>query len=367
MDTICAPVREDSLRLAGELLRSGEVVAFPTETVYGLGAWAMSPKGIARVYEAKGRPSDNPLIVHVAPGMSLEGLVSSIPDQAKVLMDAFWPGPLTLIFPKGEQILPQVTGGLPTVAVRMPSHPAAMALIRETQLPIVAPSANTSGRPSPTTAQHVLEDLSGKIPLILDGGACSVGLESTILDLTEEIPMILRPGAITLEMLREVLGEVRVDPAVARAVSLEAGVKPKAPGMKYRHYAPKGKLIITDYPAEEIASWIRQDLLAGDNKLGLIGSEEWIKEVREALGQEAVLASDLQLESQELAEALSNISLGSRRDFGEIARRLFDSLRRADELGIRRMYGEAFSREALGEAIMNRFLKAASERRLTGR
>ena len=355
IETVLSPVSPESLAMAGKLFREGQIVAFPTETVYGLGAWAMSREGIRRIYEAKGRPSDNPLIVHVAPGMSLEGLAGEIPEKAIILMEKFWPGPLTMIFPKGDRILPEVTGGLDTVAIRMPSHPVAMKLIESCGLPIVAPSANTSGRPSPTTAQHVLEDLSGKVPLILDGGPCSVGLESTIVDLTGEVPMILRPGAITEEMLQETLGEVTVDPAVAAAVSLAKDIKPKAPGMKYRHYAPKGRLIITDYPAGDIASWIREDEKLPGEKLGLIGSSEWLDEIMNHLA-----------ESHE-DQSISRIDLGKREDKQQIAAALFDALRRADETGLTKMYGEAFAREDLGEAIMNRFLKASSERRFIKR
>ncbi|MBO4888787.1 MAG: threonylcarbamoyl-AMP synthase [Firmicutes bacterium] len=347
MKTELLPVDDFSLKKAEELLRSGQVVAFPTETVYGLGAWAFSAEGIDRVYEAKGRPSDNPLIVHVAPGMDLSKIVTEIPEKARILMERYWPGPLTIILPKTEDVPLRVTGGLSTVAVRMPSHPAAMKLIGSTGLPIVAPSANTSGRPSPTSAQHVLEDLRGKIPLILDGGKCQVGLESTIVDLTEEVPMILRPGAITLAMLEEAVGEVDVDPAVRAAVGIQSDLVPKAPGMKYRHYAPKGYLILTDEGPDQIADWIRQDLAGKEQKIGLIGSDEWIRKVENSLGPVRITA----------------VSLGSAMD--EIARKLFDGLRKTDEEGLEKIYGEAFQRKDLGEAIMNRFLKAASERRIS--
>ena len=349
MKTELLSVDEKALKKAEALLLAGQVVAFPTETVYGLGAWAFSEEGIRHVYEAKGRPSDNPLIVHVAPGMDLHEIASEIPEKAKELMKRFWPGPLTLILPKTDKVPLRVTGGLSTVAIRMPSHPAAMELIGKTGLPIVAPSANTSGRPSPTSARHVMEDLQGKIPLILDGGDCQVGLESTIVDLTEEIPMILRPGAITLAMLEDAVGEVDVDPAVRMAAGLESHVTPKAPGMKYRHYAPKGYLILTDQGPDQTAEWIRQDLKEKEQKIGLIGSDEWISQVRRALGKIPVAA----------------ISLGSGSDMDEIGRNLFDSLRESDDEGLERIYGEAFQRKDLGEAIMNRFLKAASERRIS--
>ncbi|MBQ7059141.1 MAG: threonylcarbamoyl-AMP synthase [Firmicutes bacterium] len=349
MKTELLAVDDFSLKKAEALLRSGQVVAFPTETVYGLGAWAFSVEGIDRVYEAKGRPSDNPLIVHVAPGMDLSKIVTEIPEKGRILMERYWPGPLTLILPKTEHVPLRVTGGLSTVAVRMPSHPAAMKLIGRTGLPIVAPSANTSGRPSPTSAQHVLEDLQGKIPLILDGGDCQVGLESTIVDLTEKIPMILRPGAITLAMLEEAVGEVDVDPAVRAAAGLNSDLVPKAPGMKYRHYAPKGYLILTDREPEQVADFIRQDLAEKEQKIGLIGSDEWIRKVENALDPVRVTA----------------VSLGTGSAMDEIARKLFDGLRKTDEEGLERIYGEAFQRKDLGEAIMNRFLKAASERRIS--
>lgn len=346
MDTQLCPVSEESLLRAKELLAAGQTVAFPTETVYGLGAWAMSPEGVSRIYEAKGRPSDNPLIVHVAPGFDLEQLqiVSAVPEIAKPLMARFWPGPLTLILPKGERISHRVTGGLDTVAVRMPAHPAALALLKTAQMPIVAPSANTSGRPSPTTALHVWEDMAGRIPLILDGGECRVGLESTIVDLTEERPMILRPGAITKEMLEEVLPRVEVDPAVAKAVSVGQAVRPKAPGMKYRHYAPKGRLIVTDATAKQMSELAAR--AAGEGKrLGLIVTKQ--------------LAAELSPYMQGISAEV--LCLGDRTKPEELAANLFGALRGADEKKLDIILGEALSREGVGEAIMNRFLKASSE------
>ena len=348
MLTEMLPVCPESLQKAALLLRKGEVVAFPTETVYGLGASCFSVDGIKKIYAAKGRPSDNPLIVHVAPGFDLTEIASRIPDTAIKLMDAFWPGPLTLILPKSEQIPREVTGGLNTVAIREPSHPAAMAMIKAAGLPVVAPSANTSGRPSPTKAFHVFEDLEGKIPLILDGGECEVGLESTIVDLSEEVPTVLRPGGITLEMLQSVLEEVVIDPAVKVAREVAKDVVPKAPGMKYRHYAPKGYLVVTDQGAERIAQWIREDLLRyPKEKVGVIATQEMQEELK-ALGLECPF-----------------ISLGSRKDLSYVAGRLFDALREADERGWTKFYGEAFPTEGMGEAIMNRFLKASSERRIS--
>ena len=225
---------------ASQVLHRGGMVAFPTETVYGLGADALDEKASAKIYAAKGRPSDNPLIVHISDIEQLDKLVCEIPDNAKKLMDAFWPGPMTLIFKKSGLVPDGTTGGLDTVAVRMPNHKAALELIRTSGVAIAAPSANTSGRPSPTTAAHVADDLSGKIDMIIDGGAVGIGIESTIVDVTSEIPMVLRPGYITMEMLEKVVGKVGIDKAITGPVSPD--VKPKAPGMKYKHYAPKAEL-----------------------------------------------------------------------------------------------------------------------------
>ncbi len=351
MKTEVMRISKESLEYAKQLLLEGQVVAFPTETVYGLGAYAYSLEGIRRIYEAKGRPSDNPLIVHIAPGFDLSQIAREIPKGADQLMETFWPGPMTIIMPKNREMVPkEVTGGLDTVAIRMPSDPSAMELLKFTGLPIVAPSANTSGRPSPTTAQHVLEDLGGKIPLILDGGPCQVGLESTIVDLTDEKPLILRPGGITLEMLDAILPGIDLDPAVKNASLLSKDVVPKAPGMKYRHYAPKGHLILTDADASTIAAWILEDLAKDPSlKSGLVGSQELIEEVKEKLG--------------EPKEKLTWISLGSREDPEGIAKELFSALREADEQGLTRFYGEAFSRKGVGEAVMNRFKKASAEQR----
>lgn len=349
MNTEIMPITPESLEKARNLLLEGQVVAFPTETVYGLGAYAYSQEGIRRIYEAKGRPSDNPLIVHIAPGFDLSAAAREVPAGADALMARFWPGPMTLIMPKNRQNIPDsVTGGLDTVAIRMPSDPSAMALLRYTGMPIVAPSANTSGRPSPTSALHVYEDMQGRIPLILDGGSCQVGVESTIVDLTEEKPLVLRPGGITLEMLREILPEVDLDPAVKAVRSVDASIVPKAPGMKYRHYAPKGFLILTQEGPQEVARHLEEDLQkAPGDRVGAIVSEEFWREM---------LAVSPSLESRAVW-----ISLGSRSDMESVAHRLFAALRQADETGLTRFYGEAFSREGVGEAVMNRFRKAASE------
>ena len=225
---------------AAEIWKKGGLVAFPTETVYGLGGNGLDKEASRKIYAAKGRPSDNPLILHIAAKEQVEALVSKVSDAGRLLMESFWPGPLTLIFPKAECVPLETTGGLNTVAIRMPNHPIAQALLKKSGLPIAAPSANVSGRPSPTLADHVIEDMDGRIDMIVDGGEVGIGVESTIVDVTGEIPTILRPGYITEEMLRNVVGEVDVDPAVAGSVSAE--IKPKAPGMKYRHYAPKAPM-----------------------------------------------------------------------------------------------------------------------------
>ena len=343
MKTELLSVDEKALKKAEALLLAGQVVAFPTETVYGLGAWAFSEEGIRRVYEAKGRPSDNPLIVHVAPGMDLHEIASEIPEKAKELMKRFWPGPLTLILPKTDKVPLRVTGGLSTVAIRMPSHPAAMELIGKTGLPIVAPSANTSGRPSPTSARHVMEDLQGKIPLILDGGDCQVGLESTIVDLTEEIPMILRPGAITLAMLEDAVGEVDVDPAVRMAAGLESHVTPKAPGMKYRHYAPKGQMILVEGKTENVIRKINeltQNKQTQGYRVGIIATDDTLSQYQEGIVK----------------------SIGSREHTETVAANLYRVLREMDESGADYIYSESFFTEPMGDAIMNRMLKAAGYR-----
>ena len=233
------------------LIRNGELVAFPTETVYGLGANALDARAVDKIYEAKGRPGDNPLIVHIADFDDVKLLVKELAGTAEKLMEAFWPGPLTLILKKSSIVPDRTTGGLNTVAVRMPDNPIALALIRESKLPIAAPSANRSGRPSPTEARHVAEDLMGRIPMILDGGPCSVGVESTVLDITGEIPNILRPGGITPKMLERVLGRVNIDAAVLKPI--EKGSRIKSPGMKYTHYAPKASVVIVKGRLDDIA------------------------------------------------------------------------------------------------------------------
>lgn len=343
MDTIIekvdsAHIDTDVMEQAGKLIAEGELVAFPTETVYGLGGDALDPDASRRIYAAKGRPSDNPLIVHIADFGDMKRVAREVPEQAKKLADAFWPGPLTMIVWKSDAVPEATTGGMQTVAVRMPNHPVALELIRRSGCLIAAPSANTSGRPSPTEAQHVAEDLSGKIAMILDGGPVGIGIESTIIDLTEEKPMILRPGYITPEMLSEVLQEeVVIDPGIIAADDTR---KPKAPGMKYKHYAPKAEMIIVDGAQDAVIHKINE-LTAAKRAEG--------KKV-------AVIATD---ETKDRYDAQVILSMGKRADEDAIAQHLYKILRECDELDVGEIYSECFQTPRIGQAIMNRLLKAA--------
>ncbi len=327
---------------AGRILKDGGLVAFPTETVYGLGGDALNPEASAKIYAAKGRPSDNPLIVHIADREALGVLAGEIPEAAVKLADHFWPGPLTMILPKADCVPKETTGGLDTVAIRMPSHPAAYELIRSSGVYIAAPSANTSGRPSPTTAEHVMADLDGRIEMIIDGGKVEIGLESTIVDLTGKVPVILRPGYITRQQLADVVGTVEVDPAILSG-SYDPNLKPKAPGMKYRHYAPKGELTIVEGSRDDVALAINH-LTAENDGQGI---------------RTAVIAST---ENLSLYQASCVIDIGSRAHETEVAANLYDVLRQMDEMDIDRIYAESFAGEGLGTAIMNRLLKAAGHK-----
>lgn len=313
-------------------------MAFPTETVYGLGGDALDPDAARKIYEAKGRPSDNPLIVHIADISDLERIAREVPQQARLLAEAFWPGPLTMIVWKNEAVPYATTGGLETVAVRMPNHPVALELIRRSGKLIAAPSANTSGRPSPTEAAHVYEDMQGRIPLILDGGTVGIGIESTIIDLTEKPVMVLRPGYITPQMLSEVLGEeVIVDPGLIAADDTK---KPKAPGMKYRHYAPKADMVIVDGERDAVVAEIN--------------ARVW--EARGKGQKAAVIATE---ETKGLYDADVVLSMGSREDEDSIARQMYSILRDCDDLEVQVIYSESFKTPRIGQAIMNRLLKAA--------
>lgn len=327
----------EAVKQAGKILREGGLAAFPTETVYGLGADALQAEASRKIYAAKGRPSDNPLIVHICCMQDLEKIVKTVPDTAKKLADAFWPGPLTMILNKNDKVPYETTGGLDTVAVRMPSNKIALALIREGGGFIAAPSANTSGKPSPTLAEHVYEDLNGKIPVILDGGQTGVGIESSIIDLTEDIPVILRPGCITMEMIENVIGRVRMDPGL---VTEGAGQKPKAPGMKYKHYAPKADMYLVEGEAEAVVRKI--NLLAekrtGEGKkVGIIGTKETAQYYKNGIV----------------------MSIGGRQEEEEIAHNLYRILRELDNSDVDIIYSESFLTPRMGQAVMNRLLKAA--------
>ncbi|MBQ7616032.1 MAG: threonylcarbamoyl-AMP synthase [Butyrivibrio sp.] len=328
---------KESLKKAGTIIKNGGLVAFPTETVYGLGGDALNPESSKKIYAAKGRPSDNPLIVHVANMEDLEMIVKEVPEAARKLSKEFWPGPLTMIMNKNDRVPYETTGGLDTVAIRMPDNQIALELIRQSGGFIAAPSANTSGRPSPTVARYCVEDLSGKIEMILDGGQVGIGLESTIVDLTSETPMILRPGYITLEMLKEVLGEVAVDRTI---IDNNSGERPKAPGMKYRHYAPKGQLTIIQGEQSKVVEYINErakEASKEGKKVGIIGTDA--------------------TKSCYHADVIK--SVGDRSDERTIAHELFKVLREFDDENIDVMFSESFDDSGIGQAIMNRLLKAA--------
>lgn len=333
----------ENLEKAGNIIKEGGLVAFPTETVYGLGGDALNPDSSRKIYAAKGRPSDNPLIVHVCRFEDVEKIVSEVPEAARKLAEAFWPGPLTMIMNKNGKVPYETTGGLDTVAIRMPDNQIALKLIEKSGGFIAAPSANTSGRPSPTLARYCVEDLSGKIEMIIDGGQVGIGLESTIVDLTSEVPMILRPGYITAQMLEDVLGEIAIDRTIIDSSSTQ---KPKAPGMKYRHYAPKGELTIVQGTQEQVVEYIndrtKEAALEG-KRVGVIGTDA----------------------TKSLYDAEIVKSVGSRDDEKTIAHELFKVLREFDDENIDVMYSESFDDSGIGQAIMNRLLKAAGHHVIT--
>ena len=344
MQTIIRKVDENCIdemimEEAGALLKEGALVAFPTETVYGLGANALDSEAAAKIYAAKGRPSDNPLIVHIADMDALPLITAEIPEAAKKLAAKFWPGPLTMVLKKSEVVPYGTTGGLDTVAVRMPAHPIALEMIRHGGGYIAAPSANTSGRPSPTLASHVADDMDGIVPLILDGGAVGIGIESTIVDLTDEIPTILRPGFITKEMLQEVVGEVQID----KGLDADSKTPPKAPGMKYRHYAPKAELMIVEGSSEAVVAKINALVKENEEKgicTGIIGTEETVSRYPAGIVK----------------------CMGTRNDELSISSHLYGILREFDESDAKVIYSESFEEGAMGSAIMNRLLKAAGHK-----
>lgn len=330
----------EAIRRGGQILKEGGLVAFPTETVYGLGGDALNPKASMKIYAAKGRPSDNPLIVHIADMDKLALIVSEIPQKAKLLADKYWPGPLTMILPKSDLVPQETTGGLNSVAVRFPSDKIAQELIKAAGGYVAAPSANTSGRPSPTTAQHVEEDLGEGIDMIIDGGQVGIGLESTIVDFTEEVPVVLRPGYISLEMLQETLREVRMDKGL---IASDSKVAPKAPGMKYRHYAPKADLMIVEGSEDKVVATI--------NRLSL--------EAKQCGKQVGIIATD---ETKGRYPQGLVVSIGSRKEEETIAHHLYEVLRDFDQSDVSAIYSEAFFTPRMGQAIMNRLLKAAGHK-----
>ena len=333
-------IDETMIEEAGRIIRKGGLVAFPTETVYGLGGDALNPESSKKIYAAKGRPSDNPLIVHIADKRDLYRIVREVSEKAKKLMEAFWPGPLTMIFYKNELVPQATTGGLDTVAVRMPSDRIAAAFIRAGGGFVAAPSANVWGRPSTAPAANVEEDLSGRIEMILDGGQAVIGLESTIVDMSVEPPVILRPGAVTEEMMEAVIGPLEVDKAI---IAPDSGVKPKAPGMKYRHYAPRADLAVVEGSTEAVIAAINQ-----------------LAEEAETEGKRVgIIATD---ETKDRYPKGLVLSLGARKHEEEIAQHLFEVLRDFDETDVDCIYSEAFDEASIGPAIMNRLLKAAGHK-----
>lgn len=335
-------LQDESLAEAAGILRSGGLVAFPTETVYGLGANALDPNASVKIYEAKGRPSDNPLIVHISQIEDLELLAQDIPEKAYQLAKTFWPGPLTIILKKKECVPHQTTGGLDTVAIRLPANHIARRLIATSGVFVAAPSANISGKPSPTTAQHVIKDMSGKVDMIIDGGSATLGLESTIVDLSGNKPMILRPGCITKVMLENVIGAVEYDPVILQK-DPNINLVPKAPGMKYRHYAPEGKLTIYEGEIQKVVDAINlktKEKQDNGNSVGVIATDE-----TKALYRYGMIKT-----------------IGSRKDEASIAAGLYGILREFDEMHTEYIYSESFADNSLGQAIMNRLLKAAGYR-----
>lgn len=331
---------EEALRRAGEIIQGGGLVAFPTETVYGLGGDGLNRESARKIYAAKGRPSDNPLIIHICRLEDIYSIVREFPEAAVKAAEAFWPGPLTMILPKADRVPDETTGGLDTVAVRFPSHPVAVRLIDYGGGYVAAPSANLSGKPSPTVAKYVIEDMDGRIDMILDGGEGRLGLESTIVDMTVTPPRILRPGFITREKLESLLGEIDIDVTITRP---DSAAPPKAPGMKYRHYAPRGELTIVEGAPGRVIAYVNEAVAAD----------------RAAGGKTGVLAAGDFLDCYH-ADVVKCV--GNREEEEGIAHNLFTALREFDDEGVTRIYSESFHSQGLGQAIMNRLLKAAGHR-----
>jgi len=329
----------DKIRVAAEVLKKGGLVAFPTETVYGLGANALDGKAVLRIFDAKNRPADNPIIVHVANRDDIYVLAEHVPQIAEKLIDEFWPGPLTLLFVKSDAVPNAVTAGLATVAVRMPSHAVAHALISEAGVPVAAPSANLAGRPSPTSAKHVMDDLSGRIEVLIDGGEIGYGVESTVLDLTTDPPTVLRPGPVTVEELRRVVGEVEVHPIAKAEVPIEVAIA-RSPGMKYRHYAPAAEVVVVEGPLEGIVKKVQElvDARRGiGKKVGVMVMEETAPRYR--------------------ADVVKVV--GSRLDPRTVAKNLFRVFREFDAEGVKFVVAEGLEPTGIGLAVMNRLRKAA--------
>jgi L-threonylcarbamoyladenylate synthase len=328
METLRLTTSEEDITKAGEIIVAGGLIAFPTETVYGLGADALDPEAVASIYVAKGRPSDNPFIVHISEINEWDSLVENIPEPARELAEKFWPGPLTIILPKSDKIPLTVSGGLPTVGVRMPSHPIARAIIKECGFPLAAPSANTSGKPSPTNANDVFEDMNGRIPLIIDGGNCEIGVESTVISFAENPPRLLRPGGVTLEEMTELIGEIVVDDAVLN--KLEEGATASSPGMKYKHYAPSADITI-----------IKSDF---DTFKSLCESEN---------------ATALCFDGEEKSLSCPAVTYGDINDGFSQSARLFDALRELDEMGATKVYARCPDTKGMGLAVYNRLIRAS--------
>lgn len=332
MKTKLLSASDDDIRYAGEILRRGGLVGMPTETVYGLAGNALCGDCVRKIYQAKGRPSDNPLIVHISSFSQWAPLVAEIPEKAKKLAEKFWPGPLTIILKKSELIPKETSGGLDTVAVRMPSDETARRLIESAGVPLAAPSANTSGKPSPTSAQHVMNDLCGKIDAVIDGGECRVGVESTVISLVSEKPRLLRPGGVTPEMLESVLGEIEIDDAVFN--KLENGAKAASPGMKYKHYSPSARVIL------------------------LKGTFENYKKYIEAHRSEKTVALCFDGEEKELS--VPCLPYGAENDSLSQAHLIFSRLREADEMGADTVFARYPERSGVGLAVYNRLIRAAA-------
>ncbi|MBA5851476.1 threonylcarbamoyl-AMP synthase [Clostridium sp. cel8] len=331
-------IDKNIIKIGAEIIRKGGLVVFPTETVYGLGANALDENAVKKIFEAKGRPQDNPLIIHISNLNQINSLVENICESAKKFMDKFWPGPMTLILPKTDLVPGVTSAGLPSVGIRMPSNNIARELIEEAGVPIAAPSANISGRPSPTDVERCIEDLNGRVDCILGGDMCEFGVESTVIDCTVTPSCILRPGRITLEMLREIESDVYIDPAVMKKP--DKNIKPKAPGMKYRHYAPKAKV--------KIVKGNLKKTIAKINKM----VHHYIDENKKV----GIIATD---ETKDYYKDGFVISLGSRKDMVQISRNLFETLRSFDDNNVDIIISEAFSEEGVGVAVMNRLQKSA--------